>query len=298
MNICQGLMEAAACSLAMLESRKEQVIRILRDRQQPDGGFPGKGYSSDLYYTGFAVLSLLALEADFARDKTVHFLEQYTFSDQADLAHCAAWIRLCRLLNADFFDESAKSNCIQRLERFRCDDGAWHHLGARQTGSAYGCFLMLGAYQDLSVALGDQFQSDALKCIESLKTASGGYYNEADIPAVSVPATAAAMVCRCVLGDSSVVDDNALLWLMRNYDHGGFQVMPIAPVTDLLSTAVAIHALSVCGADLDELRQKSQDYVNSLWDENIGFCANTIDRLSDPEYMFYGLLALGHLAKC
>lgn len=309
MNICQSLIEAASRSRKALGGRKQNAVRILLERRLPDGGFRGKGQTSDLYYTGFAVLSLLALQADFESGKTIRFVERLTFTDQADLAHFAAWVRLCRLLRPGFFTEAVRTDCLKGLERFRCQDGAWHHLGCRETGSAYGCFLVLGALQDTGAAWDQQFQSDILKCLSALKSGNGGYFNEADIPAVSVPATAAAIVSRRILMQPTESDSDAQTWLMRNYDAGdehsgehsppcpgGFRVMPIAPVADLLSTAVALHALSLCRASLDTIRPSCLKYVNSLWDDRVGFCANSLDRISDAEYMFYGLLSLGHLA--
>ncbi|MHC4927477.1 MAG: hypothetical protein ACYTER_09170, partial [Planctomycetota bacterium] len=61
MNIRQSLIDAAARSKRLLGPRVADVVRILQSRQQADGGFPGKGADSDLYYTGFALLSLIAL---------------------------------------------------------------------------------------------------------------------------------------------------------------------------------------------------------------------------------------------
>lgn len=295
MNICQSLIEAARRSQKHLGERRGRAIEILQSRQQADGGFCGKGKSSDLYYTGFGVLSLLAMGADFDRAKTVEYLHHYAFDEREDLAHRAAWIRLCRLLTPGFLDRQTILQQVDALSRYRCSDGAWHHLGAEASGSAYGCFLYLGAMQDLGIAVEGSTKRAIVDCIDSLKTRGGGYFNEADIPAVSVPATAAAMVCRRVLGIQQR-DADAAQWLLRCFDGAGFRVMPMAPVADLLSTAVAIHALAVCGADIEPIRGACLGFADALWDDAIGFCANPEDRLSDTEYMFYGLLATGHLA--
>ncbi len=271
------------------------MIEILRRRQQADGGFCGKGTSSDLYYTGFAVLSLLAMGAEFDRSKTIHYLQSFVFDERADLAHRAAWIRQCGLLIKGWPDEQSVAQQVHELSRYRCSDGAWHHLGAEASGSAYGCFLYLGACQDLGICIDEPTKKAVVNCIDSLKTRGGGYFNEAGIPAVSVPATAAAMVCRRVLGNQER-DADAEQWLLGCFDGAGFRVMPMAPVADLLSTAVAIHAMAVCGGDIEPIRRACQQFADSLWDDEIGFRANPEDRLSDTEYMFYGLLATGHLA--
>ena len=296
MNICQSLIEAASGARALLGSRREQVRRILLRRQLPDGGFSGKDQTSDLYYTGFAVLSLLALELDFDKARTSRYLHAYRFHENMDLAHTAAWIRQCRLLTPDFFDQRGKELCLRHLSPFRSTDGAWHHLVNRSAGSAYGCFLVLGAMQDAGLAFDNEF-SQITDCIDGLRSSNGGYFNEPDIPAVSVPATAAAVVVRKILQKDETCESHALRWIRQSFEEGGCRVMPMAPIPDLLSTAVGLHALSVYGVDLEPIRQACLSYVDSLWNESVGFCANSIDQLSDPEYMFYGLLALGHLAE-
>jgi hypothetical protein len=154
MNICQSLIEAAARSQGYLGQRRVRVIEILHSKQQADGGFCGKGTSSDLYYTGFAVLSLMAMGAEYDTAKTVRYLKEYLFDDRADLAHRAAWIRQCRLLTPEFLDGPIISQQANALSRYRCADGAWHHLQAEASGSAYGCFLYLGACQDLGLSVG------------------------------------------------------------------------------------------------------------------------------------------------
>ena len=65
---------------------------------------------------------------------------------------------------------------------------------------------------------------------------------------------------------------------------------------DLLSTATALHALAAVGAPLDDLREPCLDFLDSLWDHRGGFHGSWADDALDCEYVFYGLLALGHLS--
>ena len=134
-----------------------------------------------------------------------------------------------------------------------------------------------------------------LACIRELKSPGGGFFNETLIPAVSVPGTAAAMMVQKTL-TGTVKDMDAVQWLMKCLDEGGFRVMPIAPVADLLSTAVALHSLSIAGFDIAAIRPACLCFIDLLWNGRVGFCANAFDPISDPEYMFYGLLSLGHLS--
>ncbi len=297
MNIRQSLIDAVARSAALLGPRLDDVVRIIQSHQNPDGGFWGKGRDSDLYYTGFALLSLTALKVSFDKDSVTKYLISFADGGQlSDLAHLGALIRQRVLVMEEVFDDELRTAFLQQVETFRCADGGYHHLRSGQTGSAYGCFLAIGAYQDLGVVLPEETIEKILTCIEGLRSPAGGFFNEKEIPAVSVPGTAAAMmVCRVLTGISQ--DADAAKWLLKCFDEGGFRVMPIAPVADLLSTAVALHSLSLTGYELSSIRQSGLIFVDLLWNGWLGFCANAFDPISDPEYMFYGLLALGHLSE-
>jgi hypothetical protein len=65
---------------------------------------------------------------------------------------------------------------------------------------------------------------------------------------------------------------------------------------DLLSTGVALYALRFVKHDLRIMKPECLEYVDSLY-ANGGFCATVLDPGADVEYTFYGLLALGALAK-
>ena len=65
----------------------------------------------------------------------------------------------------------------------------------------------------------------------------------------------------------------------------------------LLSTATALHALACMERPLSEdQRERCLDFVDTLWTAEGGFHGHWADDALDPEYTFYGLLALGHLA--
>jgi hypothetical protein len=84
--------------------------------------------------------------------------------------------------------------------------------------------------------------------------------------------------------------------LLSFYDgHGGFKATQGAPLPDLLSTAVALFALSFADEDLRNIKPDCLDFVDSLYSDG-GFGGNVIDQDPDIEYSFYGLLALGALA--
>ena len=131
MTIRQSLIEAASRSVSLLGPRTADVVRILMARQNPDGGFRGKGTESDLYYTGFALLSLIALKAEaFDRISVVGFLESFKDGEGQDLAHLAALIRQRVLVMAEPFDEKLRAQFLSQVGTFFCGDGGYHHLNA------------------------------------------------------------------------------------------------------------------------------------------------------------------------
>ena len=65
---------------------------------------------------------------------------------------------------------------------------------------------------------------------------------------------------------------------------------------DLLSTAVALHALSSLERPPADHADITLDFVDTLWTNRGGFHGHWADDDLDCEYTFYGLLALGHLS--
>lgn len=66
---------------------------------------------------------------------------------------------------------------------------------------------------------------------------------------------------------------------------------------DLLSTAVALHALDAVAAPWRAHRDTILDFLDSLWSGEGGFHGSWADDQLDCEYTFYGLLALGHASR-
>jgi ribosome assembly protein YihI (activator of Der GTPase) len=65
---------------------------------------------------------------------------------------------------------------------------------------------------------------------------------------------------------------------------------------DLLSTAVALHALDGLQASYQEFVEPCLDFIDTLWTAAGGFHGTWNDEDLDLEYTYYGLLALGHLS--
>lgn len=292
MTIRQGLIKAASDFRAVHGEKAGPVGRFFLERQNPNGGFRGKGPQSDLYYTGFAVLGLEALEAEYDRAHVLAYLRSFGGGEGLDLAHLAVLVRLSRLLDPGFPASDRRKGIAAILPNFHNPDGGFHHLAEQGQSSAYGCFLALGVHEDLDTPL--EKPQEVLTFLDGLRANSGGYFNERSVPAVSIPATAAAVVTRHLLGEKE--NGSAFEWMFTVRHGGGFLVLPMAPVADLLSTAVALFACSVCGAEIAAIRADSRAFVDSLWDaSNGGFHPNRLDAWSDCEYTFYGMMALGVL---
>jgi prenyltransferase beta subunit len=276
-----------------------EVVRgFLRRQLAPEGGFLGRDGRRDLYYTVFGLEAALVLNVDFPRQSSSAYLDSFGAGESLDLVHLASLIR-CR---ANLVDAPGGAIAAPTREAFaghlfdhRSADGGFHTTRGASRGSAYGAFLALGSCQDLGVDCPD---AEALVAsINSLQMPEGGFANEPAMTAGVTTATAAAV---CVLHYlRHPVPESALGWLLgRAHPRGGFTAIALAGsagIPDLLSTATALHALSLAGAAADDMREKHLDYLDSLWSPQGGFRGHAADDVVDCEYTYYGLLALGSL---
>ena len=96
-------------------------------------------------------------------------------------------------------------------------------------------------------------------------------------------------------------DTSLISWLKQQQDEtGGFRANEVAPVPDLLSTAVALFTLRLIGKTTgwraklgNEHPQSASRFIEAHWLDMGSFAPTILDEYSDVEYLFYGLLALG-----
>jgi len=192
---------------------------------------------------------------------------------------------------------ATREAAAQRLLGYRSADGGFHTVAGAMRGTAYGCFLALGACQDLGLNPPDPKALAA--SIRSLQMPDGGYSNEPAMAVSATPATAAAISVLHYL--KQPVPKEAIRWLQERAGlQGGFTAIPWAgdqAVPDLLSTATALHALSLVGAPAEEGTDRHLDYLDSLWSTQGGFRGHWGDEIVDCEYTYYGLLSLGCLVE-
>ncbi len=287
------MLQAACRAPALLGPSARHVAAFVRSQRHPDGGFRGRADASDLYYAVFALEALLALGAELPRESVGAWLSGLGPCERLDFVHCCCLARAWASIEEGGPPPATRAAVLERLGTFRTPDGGYGPTPGAGHGTAYGCFLALGAWGDCR---GDVPDADGLvACLGGLRTADGGYANEPGRPVGSTPATAgAAVVLRCLGRDvpPAVAD-----WLLgRHALPGGFLAGPAAPMPDLLSTATALHALGTLGAPLAAIGERCLDFLDSLWDPRGGFRGSWADDALDCEYTYYGLLALGHLS--
>jgi prenyltransferase beta subunit len=299
MSIRLEMLQVARVAPKALGDSADLVRAFLLSQQNDDGGWRDRSGLSDLYYTVFGLEGLLALRADIRLAHVARYLASHGVGENLDFVHlcCLArcWAALANQDAAILRERPASftTRVAQRLEQFRATDGGYHPLPASQFGTAYGCFLALAAYQDLGVELPEPLR--VVQCLKFLETPDGAWTNERGMKFGATNSTAAAITLlrHLHLPIHPQVGD----WLMAQmHADGGFLAIPGAPIPDLLTTATALHALSGLEIPLEPIKEKSLDFIDTLWTAQGSFHGNWTDEHLDSEYTYYGLLALGHLS--
>ena len=289
MSLRLEMLQVARLAPKLLGESTDLVRRFVLRQQNPDGGFKDRSGASDLYYTVFALDSLIALQAELPIESVRTYVSQFGTGESLDFVHLCCLARAKAALKISL----GRTEIANRLERFRSAEGGYNNLPGKKFGTGYAAFLALGARQDLGVEL-----PAPLKLVQSLKfleTADGAWANDRGVKSGSTNATAATITVLRQLDQpiNSAVSD----WLLaRLHPEGGFRAGPEAPLPDLLSTATALHALSSLQVPLDQLKERCLDFIDTLWTNEGSFHGHWGDDYLDSEYTYYGLLALGHLS--
>ena len=286
------MLQVARLAPTLLGESSGLVAGFLHASLNDDGGFRDRAGESDLYYTVFGLEGLLAVQEPLPRS-TIRYLERFGDGGSLDFVHLTCLARAWGSISRSALPDEVRERIRTRLAGFRSADGGFAVTPGAETGTAYACFLALGALEDLGVQLDDA--GGLLRCLQGVRAADGGYANHPGAAEGSTPATAAAVM---VMHHLSVPPDPAVAgWLLaRCHSEGGFFAAPRVPMPDLLSTATALHALAALHADLEPLREPCLDFVDTLWTSTGGFHGSWADSTLDCEYTYYGLLALGHLS--
>lgn len=299
MSLRLEMLQVARLAPKLLGESSELVRDFLLRQRNSDGGFKDRTGRSDLYYTVFGIDSLLALRAAIDREQLGTYLTQYGAGTDLDFVHLcclarcwAAWRDLGDARDSNFPSRHGEE-ILRRIESFRAADGGYDPSAVGKSGTVYGCFLAVGAYQDLRVPVPKG--AAVVECLKLLETVDGAWANDPIVRVGSTNATAAAVTLLRQLGGP--VRPEVGQWLLaRFHKQGGFCAAPDAPIPDLLSTATSLHALAGAEIDFEPFKEACLDYIDSLWTNEGSFHGNWTDDDLDTEYTFYGLLALGHLS--
>lgn len=286
------MLQVARLAPTWLGESRELVSGFLRRSLNPDGGFGNRSGESDLYYTVFGLEGLLALQEPLP-ETAAAYLRGFEDGGSLDFVHLTCLARAWGSLSRTGPPGDLGGRMRSRLDAYRSTDGGFAVTAGAETGTAYACFLAMGAYEDLGT---DSFDAAGmLRCLDGVRASDGGYANHPGAREGSTPATAAAVM---VMHHLAAAPDAAVApWLLaRCHPDGGFFAAPRAPLPDLLSTATALHALSALHAETESLREPCLDFVDTLWTSTGGFYGSWADPVLDCEYTYYGLLALGHLS--
>lgn len=287
-----GLLRLGAETLG--ERFKRAQAAFILSLRRPDGGFPGRQGDSDLYYTDFAVRSLVFLDAEpHTFIPTAEFL--FTVGPPRNVVECFGLLNCLRLLEYagpwGLALPPPPEEVAGVLARQAAPGGGWAHPGGREV-SAYSTFLgalcleMLGA---------DPPPADDLeRAILTLRSPSGGFAERPGEAHAQASATAAAIGVLTTLdrlSPETVQKAPGFLWELQAPD-GGFRAHRHASASDLLSTFVALLTLVAlrdpAGGDVARVGR----FVRSVACPTGGFRACRGDDRPDVEYSYYGLACL------
>jgi prenyltransferase beta subunit len=289
------MLQVARLAQKVLGDSAELVRRFLEAQFTPAGGARDRAGQPDLYYTIFALAGEEALQAESAARRAAAlrpYLENFGDGAGLDFIHLGALAR-CWAATKSAPPEITRA-LLGRIETFRAADGGYHERPGAAHGHAYGCFVALGAHQDLGTIPPEPLTM--VQCLKHLETPDGAWGNVRGMREGTVPSTAAAVTLLHQL--DLPINERVAEWLLaQQHESGGWLAVPGAPLPDLLSTATALHALSCLEQTLPPAaEERALDFVDTLWDASGGFHGHWADDDLDAEYTFYGLLALGHLA--
>lgn len=284
------MLQVARLAPRQLGEAGAAVADYLTEQFDERGATRNRGGQGDLYYTVFGLDGLIALQEPAPNERTRRYLDSFGDGDGLDMIHLGCLARCWAAVGGELPAGRADA-ILARIETCRSADGGYAAEPGAAIGTAYHCYIALGAYQDLGGELPEA--RGLIDCVAALRSADGAFSNWPDQERGITTATAAAITVLRQIG--APMPGGLGDWLLaRLHPSGGFLAIPDAPGPDLLSTATALHALSSLGVFPEGIREACLDFVDTLWTGR-AFCGHWADDEADPEYTFYGLLALGHL---
>jgi len=265
----------------------DRVIGFVESQRTVEDSFINKSGKEDLYYTVFGWMLSYILGIHLDSKKTGKYLEKQTI-EKMDLIHYAAYMRCGMIRQLQKAGKpglllhsllSVKIRDLQEFEGIPHDDPT----------SPYTQFIWLSLQEDTGQKIKD---SKAIKdLLSDYHLKDGGYSNRKNGNSATTNATVAALA---VLGQSDGYSGNKDVHYLQELQEnsGGYSAAKDSPLPDLLSTATSLFMLSCYGIQPSYI---PRDFIEAHWLESGGFSGTILEDISDVEYTFYGLLALGTL---
>lgn len=278
------------------EPFRQAQVNFVLSQQLPDGGFRGRGSSSDLYYADFALrlLNLLQYEgpawaavADYLRRLT---LPPHDPVQLFNYLNCARLLKKRGIIIA-YSPEALLQTLLQQL----LSNGGFTRWGEQRV-SLYLTFLSALSYEILQAPLPEI--NATIATVQQLRRADGGYAESPSATIGQTNASAAAIgfftMHEALPMDASYVTAPFLLRLQQQ--DGGFLAHPTSPHSDLLSTFTAFLSLTGLSSESKVNIPALGRYLSQLALPGGGFLGSRHDQESDLEYTYYGVgtLALLH----
>ncbi|RXQ89881.1 hypothetical protein EO244_13945 [Ancylomarina salipaludis] len=320
-NCNQEILKALLKAKDLLSDEALREIRSFVSSQKCDsGGFKDRAGKPDLYYSVFAYTLAFVYDIELDIEKEFKFLESFQDGSVLDLVHAVCYIRSYLLLqviqqkrkfgfkpdvrNVDgFFGKilmkglikKVKKDCsvlFELIETYKSKDGAYNHNKKQaEQATVYASFLVWTLFQDLNEE--ESVLNRITNQLYTLKCDDASFANDSASKTGVTSATAAGLI---MTSNQNHNFDGSMFYLKQNYtSRGGFKAASDLPIADLLSTSTGLLALYMAGENLQNLSEKSIDFINLHWDESGGFFGSIADMTCDVEYTYYALLGIGIL---
>lgn len=258
-----------AKSITMLDEGMILEMRsFVLSQQTLGGGFADRGGKSDLYYSLFGYFIAGSLSVPGYEEPLKKYVEVTVSSGNLTgvYRYCGA-ILYAKLIGHNDVTENLRKEILQDL--LRPD-------------------LKQPEYSGFLGVLALFYLEDYL----SIQRVVNRYKRKVILKGHPCPVVAATAVMMGMAGNTQSEAVEALLSFYRG--SGGFAAVLRAPEDDLLSTGVALFALHFLDADIRLIKPDCLSFVDDLYLDG-GFRATQADFITDVEYTFYGLLALGSM---
>jgi len=286
--------------------RRRRHREFVLSQQMPDGGFRGREGDSDLYYTGFAVRTLMILGGMTPEEcERISGYLRSCRQERLSVIDLVSWLYsgvAVQLSGGEDPFHDADADWLERiaetLETVRTKDGGYAKTNEGAAGSTYHSFLVALIYELIGKEI--PRPNRLIQFLYDRQRDDGGFVEIAPMKRSGTNPTAAAVAVLNMLNamDDELRSDVHDYLIQVRGDEGGFQANTRIPFSDGLSTFTGLLTCRDLGFD-DLFKPKQVERFLTEWLEfpTGGFRGASWDDNTDVEYTFYGLGALALLSS-